>query len=353
MILKKKLTLTLDGTIQPLSYQSGVAQVVANTVVGTISTSGNAKVTVTSPLVAGSPLDTSVAVVAGTPQVETATVAGTIGASGAGNATVIVTAAGMTGSPKTISVAVANNDTASQVAGKIRTALGLDSAVIALFAVSGATDKVILTKLSPAANDATLNIDIDNGTCSGLTPAPTSANTTAGVATDDASSVAAKIVTALNGVGAISTYFTASAVGASLRLTAVSAAAQDNTLRVEVQNDTCVGLSDTFSQTTTTGVAAGGAGIATGKFTVSNPATNSHDIYLGHAVLGGGAPPALDSSANLFVIPVGGSVDVGETTKAYWVGEKYVLSRWFVKGTNAETCQIDYVHTRLDADFKS
>lgn len=119
---------------------------------------------------------------AGVAQVETATVIGTIGANGAGNATVIITAAGMTGSPKTLQVAVANNDTASIVAGKIRTALGLDADVTARFAVSGANAAVILTRLVAAANDATLNIDIDNGTCTGLTDAPTSAHTTAGVA---------------------------------------------------------------------------------------------------------------------------------------------------------------------------
>jgi hypothetical protein len=118
-------------------------------------------------------------------QVETATVVGTV--TGSGDAAVIVTAAGMTGSPKTINVAVLENDTASDVAGKIRTALGLDAAVIALFAVSGATDKVILTRLAPAADDVSLNISIDNGTCTGLTTAATSADTTAGVQNDTVS----------------------------------------------------------------------------------------------------------------------------------------------------------------------
>jgi hypothetical protein len=122
---------------------------------------------------------------AGTPQVETATVLGTIGASGVGNATVIVTAAGMTGSPKTFNVAVANNDTAAQVAGKIRTALAADAAVTALFTVGGAGADVVLTRLAGAANDSTLNISIANGTCTGLTAAPTSANTTPGVAGAD------------------------------------------------------------------------------------------------------------------------------------------------------------------------
>jgi hypothetical protein len=39
---------------------------------------------------------------------------------------------------------------------------------------------VILTKHLAAANDGTLNIAITNGTCTGLTPAPTSSNTQAG-----------------------------------------------------------------------------------------------------------------------------------------------------------------------------
>jgi hypothetical protein len=118
-------------------------------------------------------------------QVETATVVGAI--INPGNATVIITAAGMTGSPKTKSVAVLALDDASAVAGKIRTALEEDADVIALFAVSGATDEVILTRLSPAVDDGTLNISIDNGTCTGLTTAATSADTTAGVPNDTVS----------------------------------------------------------------------------------------------------------------------------------------------------------------------
>ena len=115
-------------------------------------------------------------------QVETATAAGSI--TGSGNATVIVTAAGMTGSPKTISVAVLNGDTAAQWADKVRIALAADSAVAALFTVSGSTTAIVLTRTSPAgvSNDGTLNISLDNGTCTGITTAATSANTTAGVA---------------------------------------------------------------------------------------------------------------------------------------------------------------------------
>lgn len=117
-------------------------------------------------------------------QVETATVAS--GASASANVIVTVTAAGMTGSPKAINVAVLSSDTtASLVAAKIRAALEADDDVTALFTVGGATDKVILTRTSPAgvSNDATLNIAIDGTTNStGVTDAASSANTTAGVA---------------------------------------------------------------------------------------------------------------------------------------------------------------------------
>ena len=115
----------------------------------------------------------------GTYQVETTTVVGAI--TTAGNATVIVTADGMTGSPKTISVAVALSDTSMQVATKIRTALNADSAVTSLFIVGGTDSDVSLTALSYAVNDATLNISINNGTCAGLTADTTSSDTTDGI----------------------------------------------------------------------------------------------------------------------------------------------------------------------------
>lgn len=109
-------------------------------------------------------------------------IVGTI--TGAGNATVTVTAAGMTGSPKDISVAVALNDTDAQVAAKVRTALAADADVTAMFGVSGTGANVVLTALQSAANDATLNIAYTNDTCTGLTPDATSNNTTAGVKGD-------------------------------------------------------------------------------------------------------------------------------------------------------------------------
>ena len=135
--------------------------------------------------------------VAGTAQVETATAAGSI--TGSGNASVVVTAAGMNNSPKTISVAVTNGDTAATWAGKVRTALAADTDVSTTFTVGGSTTSITLTRKAATgltfagtsipeyyANDGTLNISLDNGTCTGITTAATSANTTAGVATSGA-----------------------------------------------------------------------------------------------------------------------------------------------------------------------
>ena len=111
-----------------------------------------------------------------TKQVETATVTGTI--TGTGNASVTVTSAYVT---KALSVAVTSGDTASTVADLIWVALAFDADITAHYAVSGTSADIVLTAHVAAANDTTLNIAIDNDTCTGLTAAPTSANTTAGV----------------------------------------------------------------------------------------------------------------------------------------------------------------------------
>jgi hypothetical protein len=114
-----------------------------------------------------------------TQQVETAGVIGTITLTG--NATVIVTARDLGSvSPLTLSVGVTNGDTASVVGGLIRSALAFNQYIAAKFLVSGAGANVVLTRHEAVANDTTLNISIANGTCTGLTAAPTSTNTTAG-----------------------------------------------------------------------------------------------------------------------------------------------------------------------------
>ena len=116
---------------------------------------------------------------AGVNQVETATAAGTITASG--NATVVVTGDDITGSPLTVSVAVLNADTAATWAGKVRTALTATSAITSLYTVGGASTSITLTRILDRYNDSTLNISLANGTCTGITAAPTSVDTTAGI----------------------------------------------------------------------------------------------------------------------------------------------------------------------------
>ena len=102
--------------------------------------------------------------------------------SGEGNATVVVTSSGMTGSPITVSVPVASSDTASIVAGKIKTALENNVNISALYGASVSGADVILTAKTPIANVSSLNIALSNGTCAGLTTVSTSTNTTTGIA---------------------------------------------------------------------------------------------------------------------------------------------------------------------------
>lgn len=118
-------------------------------------------------------------------QVETATAAGTVTTTG--NAAVTVTSK-LFAAPIAVAVPVVEDDDADAIALAIRTALAAEDDITAHFDVSGATSAVILTAKVPAANDETLNIAIANGTGEGasvgVTPAATSANTTSGVPYD-------------------------------------------------------------------------------------------------------------------------------------------------------------------------
>lgn len=138
----------------------------------------------------------STAWTAGTAQVETATVTAASGITASGNATVTVTAAGMTGSPKAISVALTTtaHTTATLIATAIAAGLNADTDYSAMFTATSSGADVITTRKALAtytvggdsvstypANDGTLNVAIANGTCTGITTAATSTNTTAGV----------------------------------------------------------------------------------------------------------------------------------------------------------------------------
>ena len=86
-----------------------------------------------------------------------------------GNASAIVTAAGMSGSPITVSVAVANSDTDVQVAGKVVTGLQANSTVNAFFDSIAANGAVITMEAAAgASNDTTMSLEVKNGTSGGL-----------------------------------------------------------------------------------------------------------------------------------------------------------------------------------------
>jgi hypothetical protein len=99
----------------------------------------------------------------------------------AGNARCIVTASGMTNSPKTVTFAVANSDTAAQVAGKARVALAADVDVAAWFTVSGSSADITLTRVDfTTSHDGTMNFTLEDVTSGGITD-----DTTATDVTDD------------------------------------------------------------------------------------------------------------------------------------------------------------------------
>ncbi len=180
-------TVTAKGSVSGVTGNVTVTgtNIWGEVITDTIALSGSSEVEGIKAFATVTKIDLPVEYHAHAAQVETATVVGSVTKSG--NATVIVTCSGMGGTPKTLSVAVLNGDTAIVAAGKIRTALGLDADVIALFSVGGSGADVVLTKRTVAANITNLNISTDNGTCEGLTTAGTSVDTIPGVAYDTVS----------------------------------------------------------------------------------------------------------------------------------------------------------------------
>jgi autotransporter-associated beta strand protein len=123
---------------------------------------------------------------AGQAQVETALALGNVATDG--DVIVTLTGADLPSSPLAITVAVLTGDTASTWAGKVRTALSGNLEVNNLFTIGGTDANIVLTRKAVNsrffANDATLNIDLANGSPDpGITPNPTSADTTAGYPT--------------------------------------------------------------------------------------------------------------------------------------------------------------------------
>ena len=127
----------------------------------------------------------SAAFVAGVAQVETATVVAAAGATSSGNCIVTVTGSTLTGSPLTVTTPLTTSaNTATLVASALAAGLNANTAIAAKYSVASSGADIILTVKADAngnylADDGTLNIAIPGGL--GITAAPTSADTTAGV----------------------------------------------------------------------------------------------------------------------------------------------------------------------------
>jgi hypothetical protein len=209
-----------------------------------------------------------VAPTGGTQQVETVTVAGAP-VTHNGNILVRVTASGLTGSPKTLTVALTTADTTNDaVADKIQAALQGDGDIGPFFTITSPGPDVVLTKNVAAANDATLHVSIigfvtgissaeSTPTATGSSPGSVSVTVTANglvpnpetvnvpVATGDtAADVANKIRTALNGDAVITARFMVSGAGADVVLTRLVVEPNDATLNIATANGTASGLTD-------------------------------------------------------------------------------------------------------------
>lgn len=115
-------------------------------------------------------------------QVETATVVAASGCTAAGNLALTFTAAGVTGSPVSVSVPLtpAAHPTATTIAAACAAALSATVAIADVYTVTASGAAVVFTRKFPAANDGTLNLAIAAGL--GVTAAASSADTTAGAA---------------------------------------------------------------------------------------------------------------------------------------------------------------------------
>ena len=127
----------------------------------------------------------SAAYVAGTAQVETATVVAAAGCTSNGTCSLTFTSAAVTGSPLTVVVQLTTaSNSATLVAAALAAGLAANTAIAAQWTVTSSGADIIITRKSDAngykyANESGTNLAIPAGL--GITAAPTSANTTAGV----------------------------------------------------------------------------------------------------------------------------------------------------------------------------
>jgi hypothetical protein len=164
-----RAALALDADVSSYFTVSGTAGVVILTVIDPVADDGTLDNTFVDTDGTGVTFGASVDTTAGT-------------APAAGDITMTVTAVGMDNSAKDVVVAIGATDyDLEDVGANIRAAMNLDADVSAFFTVSGTGGIVILTAITPAVDDATLdNTFVDTDT-TGVTMGA-SVDTTPGVA---------------------------------------------------------------------------------------------------------------------------------------------------------------------------
>ena len=260
-------------SLSTFGNEDGVAQVETNTIASAVLLGGDLDVTVTAAGMTGTPA-TITATVLGTFQQETITIDGA--PTSDGDITVTVTAAGMTGGSKALTVAVLDVDTVDEVASKIKVAMILDTVSIGdFFTVSGTGADVEITSRVAIADDATMDIVGAAGTTG--TSFTASADTTTGVAASTAAEIAEIVKDALNADAVICAMFTATRSGDDVILTDDTAGANDTTMNLGVATGTATGLTASpKSVNTTAGYAAGDWDQIGGQGTLTlEPPTNT------------------------------------------------------------------------------
>ena len=247
---------------------------------------------------------------AGTLQAETATVVATIVLDG--DIDVIITSAILVGSPLTTTVAVLAGDDEEDVAGKIRTALNLVSAITDDYTVSGATDKVILTAKEEAANDATLNIDVHFTPQVGTIDDTTSANTVAGELTETLQIETATLVGTCTTAGALTVIVTGALVTGSPLSMQVEIAASDTPTQQATKIKAAMNVAAITDDYT---IGGSGADITlTTIAAANNDATLNIDYHITTDIGVTNAPTSVDTEAGAVQYQVETAVCVGTIT---------------------------------------
>lgn len=101
-----------------------------------------------------------------------------------------------------------------------------------------------------------------------------------------------------------------------------------------------VGLNGSIQQITSTGTAVV-------KVTFTAPASNAGNVYIQHTNPNStppwAIPATIDADNSVYELTPGQSVVIGTENVSWYLGEKYILSHWYVKGTSGDKLRVAYV----------